>query len=486
MVGKTFVEMDAKEQAKYVEKFKQKFKTESPSISRRLDPKKYLNNPIRPRYSLKFKVEGPTPFNSLYYGFLSTIEATESKTKLKKEGLRKLDEQWYISETDPLWGEIQQKKAAQQDQVSRLLQALGITTKAINSSMTDRIEIKKYLDLIKQSENSKDPEKQKEAIGMLKQFWLDHVDTKKGRSSLYNMAYGNHGGPQFYMLPDYFNKANSVEEIQKDTTLNQRYKNILTKKLTEFLEWKKHWKEEIKLMEKIAFEQLKRDLSMAVLYKKQLRPLLENVKRLEFMGGDPASVYADLGSDTGVDVLAQTPLRMTMVKLSSGLLKKYWIFNIIGIEVTGANDWVFIIKANGYLLTEWEVCLQQRSIEDSSLKKEIEEYIEGIAGKTDIEELKQVAEMAKDLGIEFKIPDEETPQEKPKEDQQDGLRLLDRLFEKKSTSTVKSKPEPDLKKCLSAHKNKRVPTKEYDAEQKKLQDQINIIMSAFKKKFNFV
>ena len=506
MSGKTFVELEGVEQAAYVEKYKEKFKSKGEtvkkgkfaytSISKALDPKHYKLRPIKPQCELTFKLDSTTPFEALYFGFITAIESD------LRSDLRKLDEQWYASEIDTRWGEIQQKKASQQQQASQLLQAIGISTKAINQSMADRIETKKFLDIMKDSENTKDPEKQKETIRIQKSLWLDNVDIKKGRSSIYQMAQDL----SFYMLPDYFIKTETVEEIQKDTTLSDRYKNILAKKLTEFLEWRKYWKENLKLTEKIAIEQLARDLSMIVLYKKQLRPVLENIKRLEFMSGDPASVYASMDSDVAVNMLAGVPVRMTTVKLSSGLswsfelkkeikpvLKKYWIFNFVGVEATGANNWYFQINATGYLLTPWECCLQQRSIEDTSLKKEIDDYIEGVAGTNDIAELEEVAKLARELGLDFKLPDEKV-EEKPKSDE-GGLRLLDRLFEGKPSKDRKSeegenkktpeyKSNENLKKCVLLHKKAIVPKTEYVAEQKKLQEQIDKIMAVFKNKFN--
>ncbi|PKM92162.1 MAG: hypothetical protein CVU81_02000, partial [Euryarchaeota archaeon HGW-Euryarchaeota-1] len=138
-----------------------------------------------------------------------------------------------------------------------------------------------------------------------------------------------------------------------------------------------------------------------------------------------------------------------------------------------------------------ECCWQQQSIEDTSLKKEIDDYIAGVAGEEDIAGLKEVAKLAINLGLDFKIGEE-----KKEEPEEGGLRLLDRLFEgkigKKENETEAEKKDGAKKKedtsplntCLKTEKNLKITNANYDAEKVKLQAQWDTIMGVFKKKFN--
>lgn len=177
--------------------------------------------------------------------------------------------------TSAYFGETGQRVSLMQQKASEYLGAINQVVKSIINLMYDlkefEVRIKNYDDL-----DSNNEETRKYASQALKGVWMDQVDIKKGRGSINMLAQEL----SFVTLRDAFFAVEKIEEAEK-LDLNTRVKNILGKKLKEYLDWKELSEKEIRRRYNIEKAYLKSQIGTVKLYASWVKPYLKAAQKLK-------------------------------------------------------------------------------------------------------------------------------------------------------------------------------------------------------------
>lgn len=172
------------------------------------------------------------------------------------------------------WSASRQSQQAQMKQATQLLMSINEISKALIGMYKDLGRINEILGYYK---SGKQPSEL-----ILKSLWTDLVDAKKGQSSIHAMSSKD---LQMMMLRDYFfhlscKNESEVESKVEELDTTERIKIVLKRKLKEFLDWKKRWKEELKKSKNLIEERIKSQEETINMYKEWARPLIKDVENL--------------------------------------------------------------------------------------------------------------------------------------------------------------------------------------------------------------
>ncbi len=186
----------------------------------------------------------------------------------------KVEEGFEASVTSGFFGEMGARAGVLQDRAMKILETINAVIKSIINIIYDlkdfEIRLQTYDEL-----HSKDPEKRKAARLALKGIWMDMVDIKRGRASINMLAQQL----DFITLRDAFMMVNSEKEIEA-LDVNRRVKNILHRKLNEYLKWEKLSEEELRKRFNIEKSYLATQIDSLKLYAKWIKPYLKAAQKL--------------------------------------------------------------------------------------------------------------------------------------------------------------------------------------------------------------
>lgn len=271
------------------------------------EPKSF-KNPVRG--PLKITINAPTANVERYYfwiiRFLEKIGAFGRGYSGDKGYILKIKDVYTSAETSSYWGNVEQRKGAQQDRISQYLANIGKFIKDLFQIVRElRIldERLGYYDGIRKGE--------KPADIALKGIWIDIVEGGgKNPSSVYGLA----AQVGFVTLPDLFfdtfvKPGDSVEKAvsgYESKGINRKVREVLARKLEQYALWRDNTERELRQRRKFVLLYLVQEFNVIKMYATWLKPYLENVKKLQ-QHADPASYDIATAFDTAkieLEVLA--------------------------------------------------------------------------------------------------------------------------------------------------------------------------------------
>lgn len=188
--------------------------------------------------------------------------------------VNKTEEAFEASASSGYFGEMGAKASIMQDKAMKILETVNAVVKSVINLIYDlrefEIRLKTYDEL-----KSKDSEIKESAELALRSLWMDQVDIKKGRGSINVMTQQL----QFVTLRDAFMQAKDVSSVNK-MDLNERVKNILKRKVEEYIPWKEMSEKELRKRYNIEREYLRTQVASLKLYTKWARPYLRAAQKL--------------------------------------------------------------------------------------------------------------------------------------------------------------------------------------------------------------
>ncbi len=200
----------------------------------------------------------------------------------------KVYDEYSASEASAFWGNQQQRINAQQNQVQGLLANIGKFVKELFQMVRELRIIEERLHAYEHWKESKS------ADITLKSIFTDLVEGgTKSPQSVFGLAQT----VGFTILPDLFFNTHvySVKELDdtlKEMTYNTSVKNVLRRKLYQFIQWKEKTHVELKNRRRFNIKYLRQHMGIIQTYMRWAKPYLRNVQRLQMrdMTKDPEVV----------------------------------------------------------------------------------------------------------------------------------------------------------------------------------------------------
>lgn len=235
------------------------------------------------------KTNYPEPakkYRLVYESFSLSMEETyfwildQLKYQLAFSHIDKITDIFSSSENSSFFGQSAQRLGVQQDKIQTILATLGKMVKDLFSLVRELRIIDERL----AAYDAFDKQKSKSADVTLKEIFINLVENAGGQmktSSVYGLAQTL----GYTTLPDWFfnTKVYTKEEIDSivdKLPTNSNVKNVLRRKLFEFIVWKEKTHIELKHRRKFNLHYLRQHWGVIKMYMGWLKPYLRNVKRL--------------------------------------------------------------------------------------------------------------------------------------------------------------------------------------------------------------
>lgn len=194
--------------------------------------------------------------------------------------VEKITDIFSSAENSSIFGQTSQRLGIQQDKISATLATTGKMVK-------DLFAIVRELRIIDERVAAYDAwskNKSKSADATLKQLYIDFVESQGGQtkpSSVYGLAQqlGYTTLPDYYFNTRVFAKED-IDRIVDNLATNNNLKNVLRRKLLEFIIWKEQTEKEMRHRRKFTLHYLRQQWAIIKMYMGWLKPYLRNVKRL--------------------------------------------------------------------------------------------------------------------------------------------------------------------------------------------------------------
>ncbi|MBW2970136.1 hypothetical protein KY319_03365 [Candidatus Woesearchaeota archaeon] len=272
----------------------------------------------------------PNPLSRYYLGLSSWHESIEPyyywiMNFLEHTGfpvIEKVTDTFTAAEHSSFYGASAQRLGLAQDKVAQYLATIGKMVKDLFQLVRElrwideRLEI--YRDAFGINKEGKPTEKgpQKGAELALKGMWVDLVDGvvqgQRTGSNIFVMAQQL----QFTSLPDMFFAVNvdkkenidkAVEEQAKE--FNLQVKNLLKRKLHQYLAWKHSTFDEMKTRRQFTLDYLRQHYNVIRMYMTWVKPYIKHIERLtgqEDLINNPKLIAAFESSLVEIEVVART------------------------------------------------------------------------------------------------------------------------------------------------------------------------------------
>ena len=210
---------------------------------------------------------------------------------LKLDDVKKTGELFEASAGSSYYGEMGSRATVMQQRAGEMLKQVNTVVRSVLNLVYDLKEFKIRLGTYDKLHSTKKDDVLEGKLA-LKGIWMDQVDIKKGLGSINNLAQKLN----FVTIRDAFMQVNSVEDIKK-LDLNERVKNILTRKIDEYISWEKYSEEELRKRHNIEKGYLKTQVDSLKLYTKWAKPYLKAAAKLgmhEFKSPDIVAAFNNL------------------------------------------------------------------------------------------------------------------------------------------------------------------------------------------------
>ncbi|MBN2567397.1 hypothetical protein JXB02_04920 [Candidatus Woesearchaeota archaeon] len=192
----------------------------------------------------------------------------------------KISDVFAASEHSAFFGVAQQRIGLQQDKVSQFLATIGKMVKELFQLVRELRILDERLSYYKDSYSGSKSALSAEVT--LKGIWIDMVEQgAKNPASVYGMA----RDLQFVTLPDLFFSAPPMRKSDVDghvmrLDFNRKVKEVLSRKLRTFIEWKEATYKELKTKRLFTVKYLKQHYDIIKMYMSWVKPYLRNLRRL--------------------------------------------------------------------------------------------------------------------------------------------------------------------------------------------------------------
>ncbi|MBI2672415.1 hypothetical protein HYX16_05765 [Candidatus Woesearchaeota archaeon] len=327
---------------------------------------------------------------SNYYWFLRFMENKEDfGLQLSGENgkVMKLKDIMAAGEASSLWGSMEQRKALQQEKVSGYLATIGKMIKDMFQIIRELRIMDERLQYYKDY-NSGD---QAGSVA-LKSVWVDLVEGgAKNPGSVTGLA----SQVGFVTLPDLFyrvhpktsEEVNKMVDILKKDFLNIKVREVLSRKLKQFLIWKETTEKEITNRRKFVLAYLRQHFNTIRMYINWIKPYLRNIRQLQ-MGSsleEPHLVSSFESSLIDLELLgvrhvytSKTPQGFEIDKK----FKKYFPCVLVKVKFIALPEMAYqkeyqrgpihlgrtIIEINGHVATQKQINEYRESIDKEDLE----------------------------------------------------------------------------------------------------------------------
>lgn len=197
--------------------------------------------------------------------------------------VEKVSDIFTATEASSYFGNIETRKAAQQDRVAQYLTAVGGLTKNLFQMVRELRLIDERMQYYKDSK--KDDESARAAEITLKDMWTTLVE---GGVENPASVTGLSQKVTFITLPDLFYSVNPKDgskgvdkEVDKLEGFNERVKNTLRKKLKQYYAWKENTEKEFTVRRNFILKALNQTYHTIKMYSTWLKPYLRHIRNLE-------------------------------------------------------------------------------------------------------------------------------------------------------------------------------------------------------------
>jgi hypothetical protein len=357
-----------------------------------------------------------------YFWILNTLQYDFDLSKVEK-----ITDIFSSAENSSIFGQASQRLGIQQDRIQSTLATVGKMVK-------DLFAIVRELRIIDERLAAYDAwnkDKSKSADATLKQLYIDFVESQGGQtkpSSVYGLAQ-NLG---YTTLPDfYFNtrvfKKDEIDKTVDGLPTNNNLKNVLRRKLLEFIIWKEETEKEMRHRRKFTLHYLRQQWAIIKMYMGWLKPYLRNVKRLsmneqQILGPEIISAFETAALE--IEIVAYNATRAAKGKSPCILVNfKYFVKPSLSYQQpesyqrgpihVGKVDMTF--RSYGWSKTEIDEYKKYRekeemellSVIDESLKAAMDalsEDLEKYLAEAGEEEFKKLQDEKKEASVDKRTP----------------------------------------------------------------------------------
>jgi len=314
----------------------------------------------------------------------------------KKDNVIKVKDIFSGSETSSYWGVVEQRKGLQQDQISKYMATVGRMVKDTFQILRELRITDERLDFYDDSDKGDES-----AEIALKGIWIDMVE---GGAKNPTSVFGLSSQVGFVTLPDLFfkifpkssNEVDSEVDKLKDTGINAKVREVLKRKLKQFMVWKEKTENELRTGKNFKLKYLRQHFNVIQMYIGWLRPYLRNVKRLQ-MGEtekNPAIIAAFETSEIEIELLLkkdeyETHSDIRPTDERDVKYKKYFPVVLVKFRYTAIPQMAYqqeyqrgaIHAGRSEVVSEGYVCTQEDI--DGYMKKQEDEDIELLSALND-------------------------------------------------------------------------------------------------------
>ncbi|MBN2112264.1 hypothetical protein JW707_04145 [Candidatus Woesearchaeota archaeon] len=221
----------------------------------------------------------------------------------------KITDVFAASEHSAFFGVAQQRVGLQQDKVTQFLATIGKMIKDLFQLVRELRIIDERLGYYKDSYDTSSKSRTSAEI-TLKGIWVDMVEGgSKNPASVYGLA----RELQFTTLPDLFYAIHpmsprQVDEMVDALEFNRKVKEVLKRKLRQFIEWKDSTYKELQVRKTFTIKYLRQHYDVIKMYMTWVKPYLRNIRRLELEGSKADTVdlvSAFEGSMVEIEILGR-------------------------------------------------------------------------------------------------------------------------------------------------------------------------------------
>lgn len=213
------------------------------------------------------------------------------------------------SENSAMFGQSAQRLSIQEDRASNFLRGISELIRTLFQIVRELRIIDERLDIYEEWEKSKS------ADATLKGLYADFAENKGGQmqpGSIYSLA--NQVG--YASLPDLFFNTHvysqkEIDEVVENTKFSTSIKNVLKRKLTQFLKWKENTHKELRSRRSFQIRYLRQHYLTIKTYMAWVKPYLRHIKRLQMNEEqlDSADIISSFEtSNQEIEVIAVKPL----------------------------------------------------------------------------------------------------------------------------------------------------------------------------------
>ena len=218
-----------------------------------------------------------SPVEQIYYWFLNHLRHDQNYPNFIK-----LVDTFSASESSSFFGNMSQRIGIQQDKVGGYLRVISELIKQLFQIVRELRMIDEKMAVRKAWNNSETGEKFKSADVTLKGEFVELVE---GGAKEVNSVYGLAREVGYHILPDlFFNtrvySTKDIDDIVNPMEYNERVKNVLRKKLFNFVNWVEQTNKEFKDRREFELKYMYQHWQTIRTYLVWIKPYLRNIKRM--------------------------------------------------------------------------------------------------------------------------------------------------------------------------------------------------------------